>query len=97
MKKQGLHEGCIEQIDRLFRDKLPAGPEVDEEGLIRIDDYELRPEVQKEVMEVWDKISTENIEEYADIDGYWEDFFHMFGFNYDNVDYEEDFDLLATK
>ena len=95
MKEKGLHEGCIEQIDRLFRDKLPAGPEVDENGLIRIDDYEMREDVQKEVAEVWDKIETENIEQYADIDGYWEDFFHMFGFNYDNVDYEEDIDLLA--
>lgn len=95
MKEKGLHEGCIEQIDRLFRDKLPAGPEVDENGLIRIDDYEMREDVQKEVEEVWDKIETENIEQYADIDGYWEDFFHMFGFNYDNVDYEEDIDLLA--
>lgn len=95
MKEKGLHEGCIEQIDRLFREKLPAGPEVDENGLIRIDDYEMREDVQKEVAEVWDKIETENIEQYADIDGYWEDFFHMFGFNYDNVDYEEDIDLLA--
>lgn len=95
MKEKGLHEGCIEQIDRLFRDKLPAGPEVDENGLIRIDDYEMREDVQKEVEEVWDKIETENIEQYADIDGYWEDFFHMFGFNYDNIDYEEDIDLLA--
>lgn len=95
MKEKGLHEGCIEQIDRLFRDKLPAGPEVDENGLIRIDDYEMREDVQKEVAEVWDKIETENIEQYADIDGYWEDFFHMFGFNYDNIDYEEDIDLLA--
>lgn len=95
MKEKGLHEGCIEQIDRLFREKLPAGPEVDENGLIRIDDYEMREDVQKEVAEVWDKIETENIEQYADIDGYWDDFFHMFGFNYDNVDYEEDIDLLA--
>ena len=95
MKEKGLHEGCIEQIDRLFREKLPAGPEVDENGLIRIDDYEMREDVQKEVAEVWDKIETENIELYADIDGYWDDFFHMFGFNYDNVDYEEDIDLLA--
>ena len=95
MKEKGLHEGCIEQIDRLFREKLQAGPEVDENGLIRIDDYEMREDVQKEVAEVWDKIETENIEQYADIDGYWEDFFHMFGFNYDNVDYEEDIDLLA--
>ena len=95
MKEKGLHEGCIEQIDRLFRDKLPAGPEVDENGFIRIDDYEMREDVQKEVKEVWDKIETENVEQYADIDGYWEDFFHMFGFNYDNVDYEEDIDLLA--
>ena len=91
MKEQGVHEGCIEQMERLFRERLtlPEIP-VDEAGRIRMDDYEMRPEVQAAVKKAWDAISTENVKEYADIDGYYEDFYHMFGFRYENVDYTAD-------
>lgn len=91
MKEKNLHEGCIEQTGRLFHEKLlQESVPVDEEGRIRLDDYEMRPDVQKEVMDIWDKINTENIQELADIEGYWEDFYHMFGFHFDNVDYDLD-------
>jgi len=92
MKEEGLHEGCIEQMQRLFSDKL-VKEEVDEKGQLRLDDWELQDNVQDKITAMWDKITTENIKEYGDIDGYWEDFYNMFGFNYDNVDYEADVEI----
>lgn len=92
MKRQGVHEGCIEQMVRLFTEKLPAR-ETDAEGYIRMDDLEMRPEVQADVAKVWEAVATENIAEFGDIDGYWEDFYQMFGFRYDNVDYAEDVEI----
>lgn len=93
MKEKGLHEGCIEQITRLFGEKAVFGQaETDGQGLIRLDDWELKPEVQAEVERRWEKINTENVREYADIEGYWEDFYQMFGFHMDGVDYEKDLD-----
>lgn len=94
MKQKGIHEGCIEQINRLFHEKLFAGePIVDEENRIRLDDWELREDVQTEVLDAWHKINTENLKELADIDGYWEDFYHMFGFHFDTIDYSLDIEL----
>lgn len=92
MKEEGIHEGCIEQMNRLFRDKLVRG-EVDEENRIRLDDYELREEIQQKIAEAWEKVTTENVKEYTDIEGFWEDFYHMFGFHYDNVDYSADVEV----
>ena len=92
MKKEGLHEGCIEQMNRLFIDKLPA-KETDAEGYIRLDDWEMEDKVQKEITKLWDLVTTENIGELGDIEGYWEDFYHMFGFHYDNVDYSADVEI----
>ena len=75
--------------------------ETDEEGMIRLDDLEMLPQVQDEVMKVWKTICDENIEQAADIDGYWEDFYRMFGFCLDNVDYAKDtdpnVDILSLK
>lgn len=88
MKKAGTHEGCIEQMERLFREKLFAGgPVLDERGLIRMDDLEMRPEIQAQVAADWEKVSSETVEELCDIDGYWEDFYQMFGFHMPGVDY----------
>ena len=92
MKKEGLHEGCIEQMNRLFIDKLPA-KETDAEGYIRLDDWEMEDKVQNEISKLWDLVTTENIGELGDIEGYWEDFYHMFGFHYDNVDYSADVEI----
>ncbi len=89
MKQEGLHEGCIEQMQRLFCDKL-VKKEVDEAGRFRLDDWELRDDVQDKISGIWDMVTTENIREYGDIDGYWDDFYKMFGFHYDNVDYGAD-------
>lgn len=92
MKEKGLHEGCIEQMQRLFTDKLP-GQKSDADGLFRLDDWELQDDVQKKIEELWTEVTTENISELGDIDGYWEDFYHMFGFQYDNVDYSADVEI----
>lgn len=92
MKKEGLHEGCIEQMYRLFADKF-VNKEVDEEGYFRLDDWELQDTVQEKIAAVWDQVTTENIRELGDIDGYWEDFYQMFGFHYDNVDYSADVEI----
>ena len=90
MKQKNLHEGCIEQMYRLYSNKFNnSNPSVNEGSLIRLDDYEMKEEVQNKVIENYNLINTENIREYADIDGYYEDFYHMFGFNIDNVDYDE--------
>lgn len=95
MKEKGLHEGCIEQMARLFLEKLANHtPIMDEDKQIRLDDYEMREDVQKEVMDLWDQVSTENLSEIADLEGYWEDFYHMFGFHFENVDYSRDIDLV---
>lgn len=92
MKEEGLHEGCIEQMHRLFTEKLPK-EEVDAEGRLRLDDWELRDEVQNKIAGLWDTVTTENIKELGDIEGYWEDFYQMFGFHYDNVDYGADVEI----
>lgn len=93
MKEAGVHEGCIEQMQRMFAEKLFAdGVKTDSEGLIRLDDWEMREDIQKKVAEVWEKISDGNIKEYADLDGYRKDFNMLFGFDAEGVDYEADCD-----
>ncbi|TYP74546.1 enoyl-ACP reductase FabV [Paenibacillus methanolicus] len=92
MKEKGLHEGTIEQMYRLFADRLynGAAPEVDEIGRIRIDDWELREDVQAEVKQIWEQVSTDNIHDISDLDGYRREFFQLFGFETEGVDYEAD-------
>lgn len=92
MKQKGIHEGCIEQIDRLFRDKLYNAKNipVDEEGRIRVDDWEFRDDVQAEVQALWNQVSTENVAELSDLDGYRTEFLKLYGFKVDGVDYAAD-------
>lgn len=92
MKKAGNHENCIAQIARLFTQKLytQKGFVTDENGFIRMDDHELLPDIQGQVKEYWNAVDTDSVKEYCDIDGYWEDFYHMFGFHYDEIDYTQD-------
>lgn len=92
MKAKGIHEGTIEQMQRLFAERLYNGstPALDEKGRIRVDDLEMREDVQAEVAKLWEQATTENLEEISDIAGYRNDFFNLFGFNFDNVDYEAD-------
>ncbi len=94
MKDKGLHEGTIEQINRLFRDRLyredGAAPATDEEGRIRLDDWELRDDVQQACMTMWNEVSDENLFEITDYRGYKNDFLKLFGFTRTDVDYEAD-------
>ena len=92
MKEKGIHEGTIEQMQRLFAERLYNNVEtpLDEKGRIRVDDLEMRADVQEEVAKLWEQATTENLEEISDIVGYRNDFFQLFGFNFDNIDYEKD-------
>jgi len=94
MKERGNHEGCIEQMGRLFHEKLnPSHVVVDEENKIRLDDYEMQEDIQTKVMEIWNQINTENVSELADLNGFWDDFYHMFGFRFDNINYTKDVEI----
>lgn len=91
MKNKGLHEGCIEQITRLFGAKMNNGQFIlDALGRLRMDDYELREDVQKEVLDLWEQADNDTIKQISDLDGYWEDFYRLFGFGLDGVDYDAD-------
>lgn len=92
MKQLGLHEGCIEQIDRLFRTRLGKNAELDDEQRIRVDDWELSPKVQAEVSRRWPLLSTETLGELADLEEYRSQFLRLFGFGIKGVDYAKDVD-----
>ncbi|MBV8696637.1 MAG: bifunctional NADH-specific enoyl-ACP reductase/trans-2-enoyl-CoA reductase, partial [Bradyrhizobium sp.] len=82
----------IEQIDRLFRTRLGAGAEVDDAQRLRLDDWELSPEVQAEVARRWPLLSTATLGELADLAEYRTQFLRLFGFGIDGVDYAQDVD-----
>ncbi len=95
MKERGTHEGCLEQMIRLFHDRLAYdGPtELDDEGRIRMDDLEMDPAVQAEVARLWSQVTTENLYRITDARGYRDEFFLANGFEVPGVDYEADVDL----
>jgi enoyl-[acyl-carrier protein] reductase/trans-2-enoyl-CoA reductase (NAD+) len=97
MKEEGIHEGCIEQIQRLFQDRLYNGSEVpvDEKGRIRIDDWEMRDDVQEKVAKLWIEATTENLSEIGDLAGYKNDFLNLFGFGFAGVDYNAEANELV--
>ncbi|MBN8642585.1 MAG: trans-2-enoyl-CoA reductase family protein [Flavobacteriales bacterium] len=92
MKAEGIHEGCIEQMQRLYSERLYSGNEipVDDKGRIRIDDWEMRDDVQKQVADLWLKATTESLSEIGDLAGYKQDFLNLFGFGFEGVDYLAD-------
>lgn len=91
MKAKGSHEGCVEQMQRLFAERLYNGadPRLDESGRIRIDDLEMQDDVQAEGASIWPQVTTENLAELTDIAGYREEFLKMFGFGMPGIDYEK--------
>ncbi len=101
MKEKGLHEGTIEQLNRLFGEHLysPEGQNgqmaADEAGRLRLDDWELRDDVQQACQELWPKVTTENLFEITDYAGYKHEFLKLFGFERDDVDYDADVNPVA--
>jgi enoyl-[acyl-carrier protein] reductase/trans-2-enoyl-CoA reductase (NAD+) len=90
MKAQGSHEGCIEQMQRLFATQIyaPAGPKFDESGRVRVDDLEMKPEVQASVARIWPDVTTETLSSLTDIAGYRSEFLKLFGFGLPGIDYD---------
>ena len=98
MKEKGIHEGCIEQIQRLYQQRLYTGEPMltDDKGRIRIDDWEMREDVQSEVAKLWEQATTENLAEIGDLEGYRTDFYNLFGFGFGGVDYKADTNEMVT-
>ena len=94
MKEKGTHEGCIEQMYRLFKDRLygTSGNGRDAEGYIRVDELEMQPDVQQAIATLWPRVTTENLFELTDVKGYCNDFYQLFGFNVDGINYDADVD-----
>lgn len=91
MKEKNLHEGCIEQMYRLFKNHLYGSDQsIDEEGRIRLDNFEMQADVQSAVTELWPKINSQNIFQLSDLGGYRKEFFKLFGFGIDGIDYDLD-------
>ena len=96
MKAAGNHEDTIEQMDRLFRDRLYSGnPQPDEAGRIRVDDWEMTPEIQELVGKRWEEVNTENLAELGDFEGYQSSFLRLFGFGLEGVDYSAETDTAT--
>jgi enoyl-[acyl-carrier protein] reductase / trans-2-enoyl-CoA reductase (NAD+) len=94
MKAAGTHEGCIEQMQRLFATQMYHGQpaKFDEAGRMRLDDWEMRPAIQSAVKEIWPQVTTENLAALTDIAGYRTEFLKLFGFGLPGVDYEAETD-----
>ncbi|WP_396191330.1 enoyl-ACP reductase FabV [Flavobacterium sp.] len=97
MKADGIHEGCIEQIQRLYSQRLYSEGEIptDENGRIRIDDWEMRADVQEQVAKLWAEATTETLPQIGDLAGYKQDFLNLFGFGFEGVDYDADTNELV--
>lgn len=96
MKAEGIHEGCIEQIQRLYAERLYTGNTVptDDKGRIRIDDWEMRTDVQERIAKLWLESTTETLVELGDLAGYKQDFLNLFGFGFEGIDYQADVNEL---
>ncbi|MGR5285608.1 enoyl-ACP reductase FabV [Vibrio maritimus] len=99
MREEGIHEGCMEQIFRMFSQRLykadGSAAEVDDKNRLRLDDWELRDDIQKHCAELWPQITTENLKELTDYVEYKEEFLKLFGFGIEGVDYEADVSTLV--
>ena len=95
MKEKGIHEDCIRQIQRLFATQLYNDNflDFDDAGRVRIDNLELRDDVQKEVFEIWPKVNTQNLNELTDFAGYKSEFMKLFGFGRPDIDYSKDVEI----
>lgn len=91
----GCRENILSQIACAKKHLQETAQKIDTDtqGRIRMDDWELKTEVQKKVMQIWDAVTTENVKKLCDLDGYWEDFYKIFGFGIKNVDYSRDVEV----
>lgn len=98
MKARGVHEGCIEQISRLFSDYLYSDRplQLDAENMIRLDDREMDSVIQAEVISVWNRLNQNNLHELTDLSGYQRDFYQLFGFAMQNVNYQADVETIQS-
>ncbi|MEZ8990995.1 enoyl-ACP reductase FabV [Vibrio breoganii] len=99
MREEGVHEGCMQQIYRMFSQRLykadGTAAEVDESNRLRLDDWELREDIQQHCRDLWPQITSENIRELTDYQEYKDEFLSLFGFGVEGVDYEADVDTLV--
>ena len=95
MKDKGIHESCIHQMYRLCKDKVYNGKGVitDENIRIRLDDWEMRSDVQEEIENAWNKIDESNMHDLTDFEGFKEEFYHIHGFEWSGVDYDTPVEL----
>ncbi|GAM63424.1 short-chain alcohol dehydrogenase family [Vibrio ishigakensis] len=94
MREEGVHEGCMEQIYRMFSQRLykadGTAPEVDDQNRLRLDDWELRDDIQQHCRDLWPQITSENLKELTDYQEYKDEFLSLFGFGIEGIDYEAD-------
>jgi len=94
MREEGVHEGCMEQILRMFTQRLykadGTAPEVDDKNRLRLDDLELREDIQKHCRELWPNVTNENLRDVTDYQQYKDEFLKLFGFGLETVDYDAD-------
>jgi len=99
MRELGLHEGCIEQINRMFRERLyrhdGAAPELDDHNRLRLDDWELRDDVQQHCQALWPTLTDDNLRQLTDYQEYKDEFLKLFGFGIDGIDYDADVNPLV--
>ncbi|MGY0407666.1 MAG: enoyl-ACP reductase FabV [Polaribacter sp.] len=98
MKEKGIHEGCIEQMQRLYSQKLFIDDKIplDDKGRIRVDDWEMYADVQEEIAQLWKSATSENLPDIGDLEGYNKDFFNLFGFKVEGVDYAADVNEMVV-
>lgn len=97
MKEKGVQEGCIEQIHRLYTERLYLDQvPTDSNGRIRIDDWEMRDDIQEEVAQLWTQATTETLPDIGDLEGYRDEFFNLFGFHFDGIDYQAEADEMVV-
>ena len=98
MKAKGTHEGCIEQMYRLFKDHLYAihPPTQDNERYIRLYNFEMQTDIQQQITALWPQVTPENLAQIADLQGYCDDFYQLFGFNLPSVNYQTEVDPIVN-
>ncbi len=98
MKEAGTHEGCIEQLHRLFKECIYNDkPRLDNDNRFRVDELELKPEMQAKVEAAWEQVNSDNLAQFSDYDGYRAEFLRLFGFGLASVDYDADISPLVDE